>query len=180
MPACSIRERRISDAKLHCSDSFLVTFSNTTPLFAFAALGRFELLEQVHRKLWIVETVVQECEIGGPIRVPNLRILSWITIHPAPSQPDERFFMLDAGERDTISAALSFQDARVLIDERLGRNLAEYHGLSVVGTLGTLLKARQLRLIPRFLPMVRELQSVGFRYHEPLVLRLAEMINERE
>jgi predicted nucleic acid-binding protein len=67
-----------------------VTFSNTTPLFAFAALGRFELLEQVHRKLSIVETVVQECEVGGPIRVPNLRTLSWITIHPAPSQPDEQ------------------------------------------------------------------------------------------
>ena len=88
--------------------------------------------------------------------------------------------MLDAGERDTISAALEHRGARVLIDERLGRNLAEYYGLSVVGTLGTLLKARQLGLIPEFLPLVRELQSAGFRYHEPLILRLAAMIEERE
>jgi hypothetical protein len=171
---------RISAARLHCSESIFVTFSNTTPLFAFAALDKFELLEHVHQRLWIVETVVQECEVGGPIRVPNLRTFSWINIHSAPSQPDERFFMLDAGERDTISAALGYEGARILIDERLGRNLAEYHGLSVVGTLGTLLKARQLGLIPRFLPMVRELQSIGFRYHEPLILRLAATINERE
>ena len=110
-------------------------FSNTTPLFAFAALGKLELLEQVHERLWVVESVVAECEVGGPIHVPNLRIFSWIHILSAPSHPDERFYMLDAGERDTISAALEHQATCVLIDERLGRNIAEYHGLSVVGTL---------------------------------------------
>jgi len=86
--------------------------------------------------------------------------------------------MLDAGERDTISAALSHHNCRVLIDERLGRNLAEYHGLTVVGSLGTLLKAHQLKLIPHFLPIVRKLQAKGFHYHEPLVLRLAELAGE--
>ncbi len=65
-----------------------------------------------------------------------------------------------------------------MIDERLGRNLAEYHGLAVVGSLGTLLKAKQLGLIPEFLPLVRQLQVCGFRYHEPLVMRLAARIAE--
>lgn len=150
-----------------------MTFSNTTPLFAFSAIGAFDLLKQVHERLHIVETVVAECEAGGPIAVPDLRSLDWITILPAPECPDERFYMLDAGESDTISAALACTGSRVLIDERLGRNLAEYHGLTVVGTLGTLLKANQLQLIPRFLPIVRKLQSKGFQYHEALVLRLA-------
>jgi predicted nucleic acid-binding protein len=68
--------------------------------------------------------------------------------------------------------------SKVLIDERLGRNLAESHGLSVVGSLGTLLKARQLGLIPKFLPLVLQLQSAGFRYHEPLVRQLAVLLNE--
>lgn len=153
-------------------------FSNTTPLFAFAALSRFDLLEKVHGQIHIVETVVGECEVGGPIIVPDLRALPWIHIVPAPFRTDERFCMLDAGERDTLSVALEAGASRVLIDERLGRNLAEYHGLAVVGTLGTLLKARQLELIPKFLPMVRLLQQAGFRYHEPLVMRLAGLVNE--
>jgi len=79
-----------------------VIFSNTTPLFAFSAIGAFDLLRQVHDHLNIVETVVNECEAGGPIAVPDLRSLDWITILPAPSRPDERFYMLDAGESDTI------------------------------------------------------------------------------
>ena len=155
-----------------------MVFSNTTPLFAFAALGRFDLLEKVHARIFVVETVVQECEVGGPILVPDLRAFSWIHVVPAPSQHDPRFYMLDAGERDTLSVALQNGATRVIIDDRLGRNLAEYHGLPVVGTLGTLLKARQLGLIPKFLPLVRHLQADGFRYHEPLVLRLAALVNE--
>jgi len=155
-----------------------VTFSNTPPLFAFSAIGSFDLLQAVHGQLHIVETVVKECKVGGPIAVPDLRTLGWITIEPAPAHPDPRFYMLDAGERDTISAALSHNNCSVLIDERLGRNLAEYHGLSVVGSLGTLLKAHQLKLIPHFLPIVRKLQAKGFHYHEPLVLRLAELAGE--
>jgi len=153
-------------------------FSNTTPLLAFAALGRFDLLEKVHNQIFIVETVVRECEVGGPILVPDLRALPWIHIVPAPAQHDQRFYMLDAGERDTLSLALNNGATRVIIDERLGRNLAEYHGLAVVGTLGTLLRARQLGLIPKFLPLVRQLQADGFRYHNPLVMRLAALVNE--
>lgn len=152
--------------------------SNTTPLFAFAALGRFDLLEKVHGRIVVVETVVRECEAGGPIIVPDLRVMPWIQIVPAPVCADGRFYMLDAGERDTLSVALEKGASRVLIDERLGRNLAEYHGLAVVGSLGTLLKAQQLGLIPGFLPLVRQLQVCGFRYHEPLVMRLAALIGE--
>lgn len=170
--------KRIFAVKPRCFNQDLVTFSNTTPLFAFSAIGAFDLLRQVHERLHIVETVVAECEAGGPITVPDLRTLDWITILPAPSRPDERFYMLDAGERDTISAALACAASCVLIDERLGRNLAEYHGLAVVGTLGTLLKANQLKLIPSFLPVVRDLQDKGFRYHETLVQRLAAIADQ--
>jgi predicted nucleic acid-binding protein len=152
--------------------------SNTTPLFAFAALGRFDILEQVYGRLVVVETVVGECEAGGPIMVPDLRSLPWIQIVPAPTRADDRFYMLDAGERDTLSIALEKGASRVLIDERLGRNLAEYHGLPVIGSLGTLLKAKHIGLIAEFLPLVRLLQRAGFRYHEPLVMRLAALVNE--
>lgn len=122
--------------------------------------------------------MIRECEVGGPIQVPRLRSLPWIRVVPQPAIPDSRFFMLDAGERDTIAAALESHAELVLLDERLGRNLAECHGLRVVGTLGTLLKARKSGLIPAFLPLVHRLQVAGFWYHEPLVRRLAALVGE--
>jgi len=156
----------------------MTVFSNTTPLFAFVALKKFDLLREIHGPLFVAESVINECEIGGSIQVPALRSLSWIHVVAQPAIPDSRFLMLDAGERDTISAALDFRAELVLLDERMGRNLAESHGLRVVGTLGTLLKAKKIGLIPAFLPLTRRLQAAGFWYHEPLVRRLAALVDE--
>jgi predicted nucleic acid-binding protein len=56
--------------------------------------------------------------------------------------------------------------------------LAEFHALRVAGTLGTLKKAKEIGLIAAFLPLVRELQGVGFWHHEKLVQRLAADVGE--
>ena len=156
----------------------MTIYSNTTPLLAFSAIGRLDLLNKVHGEICVVPSVVSECHVGGIIEVPDLTAIPWILIEPEPPQDDARFLMLDAGERDTLSAALRDQAGLVLIDERLGRNLAEFHALRVAGTLGTLKKAKEIGLIAAFLPLVRELQGVGFWYHEKLVQRLAADVGE--
>ena len=156
----------------------MTVYSNTTPLLAFCALQRLEILQALFGRLFLADTVIRECAAGGPIPVPDLNALPWIQVLSAPAIPDARFFTLDAGERDTLSLALAGKADLVLIDERLGRNLAEYHGLSVIGTLGTLLRARRTGLIVSFLDEVRRLQGFGFWYHEPLVQRLAGLAGE--
>lgn len=158
----------------------MTVYSNTTPLLAFCALQRLEILPALYGRLFVADTVIRECAAGGPIPVPDLTALPWIQVLSAPSTPDARFFTLDAGERDTLSLALAGKADLVLIDERLGRNLAEYHGLKVMGTLGTLLKAKRAGQIVSFLDEVRRLQSFGFWYHEPLVQRLAGLAGEGE
>jgi predicted nucleic acid-binding protein len=153
-------------------------YSNTTPLLAFASIKRFDILQAVHRQIHVVESVWKECQAGLPIMVPNLMKLDWVCLVDGPQEADGRFLALDAGERDTISEALRDKADLVLIDERLGRNLAEYYGLRVVGTLGTLLKAKKMGVIPEFLPTVRALQDHGFWYAENLVGRLANDVGE--
>lgn len=44
--------------------------------------------------------------------------------------------------RDTFLLAAPHLKALVIMDEKLGRNMAEYLGLQVTGTLGVLAKAR--------------------------------------
>lgn len=158
--------------------TLVTVFSNTTPLFAFSALRRLDVIQSIFGELFVTDSVIAECAFGGLITVPDLKAVSWIRIVPSPSRPDPRFFALDAGERDTLSMALDRKADLVLIDERLGRNLAEYHGLVVVGTLGILLKAKKSGLIPAFLPEVRKLQDFGFWFQEKLVQRLAEVAGE--
>ncbi|WP_050988034.1 DUF3368 domain-containing protein [Thiothrix nivea] len=66
----------------------------------------------------------------------------------------------------------------VIIDEKIGRNLAEYLGLRVTGTLGILLKARQQGWIDSFLDAVSAMQQSGIRYHPELVRKLAQSVGE--
>jgi uncharacterized protein len=80
--------------------------------------------------------------------------------------------MLDVGERHTIELALKFGAERVVIDERIGRNIAEYQGLTVTGTLGLQLKARNRGLIGSFSKTVEKMRARGVHYHPDLVARL--------
>lgn len=53
-------------------------------------------------------------------------------------------FELDRGEKQTILLAREFKADRVIVDERIGRNIAEYLGLAVTGTLGVLSVAHDM------------------------------------
>lgn len=50
---------------------------------------------------------------------------------------------LDPGEASVIQTALDFQIATVCIDESVGRRIARLNALSVTGSLGILLRAKQ-------------------------------------
>lgn len=150
-------------------------FSNTTPLLAFSALGKFDLLGHLFGIINVVQSVSDECAYGGKILVPDLKCIPWMNIVEDPVELDPRFYTLDAGESNTISMAIQTGADIIIIDERQGRNLAEFYGAKVVGTLGVLLKAKKDGLIESFSDEVELLKRAGFWYDEKLVERLAKL-----
>ena len=71
-----------------------------------------------------------------------------VVTDPAPSVD----LGLDAGETAAILVAESLHADLVLIDERAGRAVAQGRGLAVRGTLGVLVQARQLNVLPALKP----------------------------
>ena len=157
----------------------MIIFTNTTPIISLSSIQQLDLMPQLFGRVYVVDTVVNECAKGGKIVAPDLTKLDWLHIVENKNYPPNPLLIsLDDGEKHTIEAALADRADFAIIDEKLGRNLAEYLGVRVIGTLGILLKAKQQNKINSFVGCVKAMQAQGIRYNNQLVERLAIQIGE--
>ncbi len=157
----------------------MIVFFNTTSIIALGSIQRLALLPKLFGQIHLVSEVVEECEVGGTISLPELRKLEWLTIVTStPISSPNLLLALDKGEKHTLDMAQKYQADWVLIDEKFGRNMAEYLGLHVTGTLGILLKAKQQGLISSFKEAVTTMQNQGIYYHPNLIKKLLIHIGE--
>lgn len=77
-----------------------------------------------------------------------------------------------------MQTALADHADLVPMDEKIGRNMAEYLGLKVSGTLGVLLKARKAGLIISFRDAAELMRTQGVFYNQALIERLAKSVGE--
>ena len=157
----------------------MIVFSSTTPFIALSAIGQLDLLPHLFTRVRVVPEVIEECRAGGPVAVPDLAALPWLqTVPSSPDISSLALLELDKGEKHTIHTACKHKADLVIIDEKIGRNVAEYLGLSVIGSLGILLNAKRKGLIASFSQCVEEMQRYGLRYHPRLVERLKSECGE--
>ena len=114
----------------------MIVFANTTPIIALSSIHQIDLLPTLFHEIYVVDAVIEECAAGGKIVVPDLTQLPWIrTVKSEPCEDNYLLMELDQGEKHTLNMASQMNADYVIIDEKLGRNVAEYMGLSVTGTL---------------------------------------------
>lgn len=154
-------------------------FSNTTPFIALASIDQLALLPRLFGTIHVAQSVIDECAEGGRIVVPDLRVLDWVVAVEDATESNLPFlFELDRGEKQTLLLAKQQSADKVIIDERLGRRVAEYLGLNVTGTLGVLAKAKSLGLIPSFHEAALAMRRQGIHYNTSLIARLAHHLGE--
>ena len=153
---------------------------NATPIIALALLDQLALLQPLYGTVLIPPAVQAEVLAGGTrlIGVTELQHAPWIKL-TALQDPRRADLLsdLDRGEAEVIALAQELNANLVIIDERLARRHAKRLGLTLTGTLGVLLKAKQNKLIPAIEPLIQTLLQNGIRLGDDVIaeaLKLAE------
>ncbi len=156
--------------------------SNATPLIAFARIQRLDLLHQVVGTLAIPEEVADEIRgyRGGHYGEIDLTRESWITVQAVQSSAQVQLLLptLDQGEAEVITLALEQHAHLVLIDELTGRKVAESLQLPVLGSVGILIRAKQMNLVPAVRPLLEKMVQRGVRYSQRFITSILRQIGE--
>jgi predicted nucleic acid-binding protein len=157
--------------------------ADSSPLIVFARSELLPILRQVAGEIVVPQTVYEECT--GDMNKPGAKIISdahhagLLTVHAdslvlaLPTNMP----MLDKGEIAAISLAIELSEP-ILMDERLGRQAATAHGLSVIGSAGILIAAKRKGLISEVQPVLLTWKSIGYFLSPTLIATVLERTGE--
>lgn len=161
----------------------MIVIADTSVLLNLAFLQQEQLLENLFQGAWIPIAVRDEFvrltastgRFAGLTLPPQCRMKAVSSV-PVLLQTDAR---LDAGEREALALALEMQAAAVLMDEAAGRAAAAAVGVTAIGTMGILLRAKQQRLIAEIAPLLRVLiVEARFRVSSELIRETLTLAGE--
>lgn len=137
---------------------------NTGPILALTAAGHLDLLRTLFGQVSVPAEVGHEIAAGGPgqFACAEFAAANWLDRRTVPTViPPHLLATLDKGEAAVIALARFEAISTVCIDEVVGRRIARLHGLTVTGSLGILLKARQQGLPVKLRDSVGRMRQHG-------------------
>lgn len=132
--------------------------SNSTPLINFAAIDRLDILEALFTMLIIPPAVEFELLERGA-QYPNVTIIrqaAFIKKHDIHNEMLRTALSidLDPGEAEAIILALEQKADLLLLDELAGRTIAESYQIAFTGSIGCLIEAKRIGIIPKIKPIL--------------------------
>lgn len=138
----------------------MIVVSDTTAISALIQVGQIELLQQLYGEIFIPEAVRDELVRSHSNLPPFLQI------GRVANQADVRRLEreLDVGEAEAIVLAKELRADLLLVDEKVGRSVAQREGIPIIGVMGVLVVGKHRGLIPSVRQIVLALESkAGFR-----------------
>jgi len=158
----------------------MITVSNAGPLIALARIEQLDVLPALYKEI-VVPSAVHEEVLGEERKgFSVLKAAKWLQVEAVSDQTAVTLLRerLDAGESETIVLALERKADLVLMDEARGRRIAAARGVTLTGTLGTLILAKRKGLFERVEPLLADLAAQGFRMSNALYRQVLQEAGE--
>lgn len=161
----------------------MMIISDTSPISNLLLIDQLPLFKALYTQLVIPEAVFQEIkalETFG-IDISCIVAADWIIVQGVSDRAlvEKLATEVDIGEAEAIALAVELNADRLLIDERIGRLVAQRYGLKITRLLGVLAAAKQNGLIFELKPVLDQLiQQAKFRVHQNLYQQILQDVNE--
>ena len=155
---------------------------NSTPLLVLGNIGQLDILCKMYGEIIIPEAVYREvtekddaasqavCAADNWIKVEAVQNLNEYALYSA---------RLHAGEVETMILAQQSPKADLIVlDDNAARKTAEFLGLTVTGTIGILLKAKQNGIVAQIKPLLNEIMQNGFFISDRLLQMILQAAGE--
>lgn len=155
---------------------------NASPLILLAKIQRLDLLTQLYGEVLIPSSVLSEIEAspGKEAGQIQARLRSRKFQHHETTRLALEGVPVDLGlgEREVVALALETKADLVILDDQQGRRVAREKGLSVTGTVGVLIEAREQSMIPSVRRELDRLIEAGMRIDEAFYHRILQEFGE--
>jgi len=145
--------------------------SDTSCLILLTNIGELDLLHEVYGQ--IITTIDIANEYGE--KLPD-----WVEIKEVKDKYRQRILemQIDKGESSAITLALETSDCTLILDDYKARRMAEQLHLSYTGTIGVIIKAKLLGIIPSIKPLLDKIRQTDFRVSVDIELQALKEANE--
>jgi predicted nucleic acid-binding protein len=156
---------------------------NTSPLYYLHQIGALQVCHDLFGRVHTTPHVLAELGAGKAqgLNVPDASSLEWLEVHDV-AMPSvlELVPDLGKGEASVLALAMEHPGSFVIIDDRLGRAVAEAQRIGVTGTLGVLLLAKESNLITSVKDTISDLLKHGFYCSHSVVSHILSLGGESD
>lgn len=133
-----------------------IVIADTTCFILLSKIGELDLLKKLYGSVSTTEVVAAEYGETLP---------DWIIIKPVIDHQKQLILELqtDKGEASAIALALENTVRVIILDDLKGRSVAQKLGLNVTGTVGIIIKAKRIGLLPSIKPLLEKIRQTNFR-----------------
>ena len=148
-----------------------IIISDTSCFIILANIGEFDLLHKVQGQLATTHEIATEFGETLP---------EWVEILTVVDKSKQLLLemQIDKGESSAIALAIETPNSTVIIDDYKARKIAEKLGLTYTGTMGVIIKAKLLGIIPSIKPLLNRIKQTDFRLSADIELQALKEAKE--
>jgi predicted nucleic acid-binding protein len=158
----------------------MIIVCDCSPLIALALCDQLTLLDVIFNEVVIPEQVYAEATVSEKPEALKIAAYAQGKVQCSKNPKPAALFGVALGKGEIEAMALYWEKGAdyLLIDEDKGRRFARKNDMTIIGSLGILLYAKKMNLIPAVKPLLHILRASNIRIADGLYESVLKQVKE--